>query len=148
MVKKEIEDIEEAARKLRVELGIDDQLRPDMITVIFKLKKCGRIKNYVRVPDEQMSDGEAFFDPETKLLHVKESVLAAANGLFVGSVPERRHARFTIAHEIGHVALGHTAIRHRAVSNELRRSAKGSWQDEREAEQFAAAFLAPAHLAK
>jgi hypothetical protein len=53
----EDEDLELAARRLRMKLGIDDQLRPDMITVIFKLKDCGMIKNYIRVPDKEMSDG-------------------------------------------------------------------------------------------
>jgi Zn-dependent peptidase ImmA (M78 family) len=144
----EIEDFEIAARKLRIELGIDDQLRPDMITVVIKLKERGRIENYVRVPDKDMPDSEAMFDPDKRLLYIRESTFAAANGLFAGTDAERRRARYTIAHEIGHIVLGHSAVRHRGASNEQRKAAKGNWQDEREAEQFAAAFLAPAHLAE
>jgi hypothetical protein len=36
------DELESAARALRIELGIDDQLRPDMITVVVKLKKPGK----------------------------------------------------------------------------------------------------------
>ena len=63
------EDFEAAARRLRIKLGIDDQLRPDMITVVIKLKDHGMIANYVRVPDEDMPDDEAFFEADTRLLY-------------------------------------------------------------------------------
>ena len=58
------EDFEVAARRFRIALGIDGQLRPDMITVIVKLKHLGLIKNYVRVPDAEMPDDEAYYDSE------------------------------------------------------------------------------------
>jgi Zn-dependent peptidase ImmA (M78 family) len=143
----EQEDIEQAARRLRVKLAIDDQLRPDMITVIIKLKDHGLIKNYVRVPDHQMPDDEACFDSEEKLLYVRESTFCAANAMFRYSDQERRRARFTIAHEIGHVALGHEGIRFRGTSGEPAKALVSKIrQQERDAERFAAAFLAPAHL--
>jgi rRNA maturation protein Rpf1 len=43
-------DFEKAARSLRRLLGLEFDPRPDMITVIFKLKNQGLIKNYRRVP--------------------------------------------------------------------------------------------------
>lgn len=100
------EDFEAAARKLRIKLGIDDQLRPDMITVVIKLKDHGMIANYVRVPDEEMPDDEAFFDSKSRLLHLRESTFCAANAMYTYSEVERRRARYTVAHEIAHIALG------------------------------------------
>lgn len=141
-----LEEIEAAARTMRIRLGIDDQLRPDMLTVIFKLKHLGYIKNYVRVPDTQMSSSEAFFDPETGILHISERTFCAANELSTRSKTARRRARYTLAHEVGHVTLGHDAIRHRGASNNLRQSSLRTRIDEAEANQFAAAFLVPSHL--
>jgi hypothetical protein len=100
-------DIERVARQFRKKLGIDDQLRPDMTTVIIKLKDHGLIKNYVRVPDHEMPDDEACFDSEDKLLYIRESKFCAASAMYTYRETERRRARFTIAHEIGHIALGH-----------------------------------------
>lgn len=143
---RDADNIEATARRLRLLLGIDGQLRPDMITVIFKLKRHGLIKNYIRMPDAQMKGSEAYYDPNSRLLHISERTFRAANDLSNCSTTERRRARYTIAHEVGHIVLGHSEIRHRGESNAYRKSAKGNAQDEREAEQFAAAFLAPAHL--
>jgi Zn-dependent peptidase ImmA (M78 family) len=144
----EDEDIEQAARRLRIRLGIDDQLRPDMITVIIKLKNRGMIKNYVRVPDSEMPNDEARFDSDDQLLYIRESTFCAANAMYTYPELERRRARFTIAHEIGHIALGHKGIRFRGDSSERGKRLVGQIrQQERDAERFAAAFLAPDHLA-
>jgi Zn-dependent peptidase ImmA (M78 family) len=141
------EDFEAAARSLRRKLGIDDQLRPDMITVIIKLKDRGMIRNYVRVADDEMPNDEARFDPFEKLLYISESTFSAANGMFC-SESARRRARYTIAHEIGHIALGHTGVRYRGDSGALgEKNVRDIRREEFEANRFAAAFLAPAHLA-
>ena len=143
----EDEDIENAARRLRTQLGIDGQLRPDMITVIIKLKDRGLIKNYMRVPDHKMPDDEAYFDSVEGLLYLRESTFCAANAMFSYSDQERRRARFTIAHEVGHVALGHQGRRFRGDSGAAGKALVSKIrQQERDAERFAAAFLAPAHL--
>jgi Zn-dependent peptidase ImmA (M78 family) len=120
MPKREPEDIERAARSLRIKLGIDDQLRPDMITVIVKLKDRGLIKNYVRVPDDEMPDDEARFDSTEQLLYLRESTFCAANAMYTHTDTERRRAHFTIAHEIGHVALGHEGVRYRGGNRSSR----------------------------
>ena len=144
---REDEDFEAAARMLRITLGIDDQLRPDMTTVIVKLKDHGVIKNYVRVPDDEMPDDEAFFDSKARLLYLRESTFCAASAMYTYTEVERRRARYTIAHEIGHIALAHGGVRYRghtgALAEELVSKIR---RQEREAERFAAAFLAPAHL--
>jgi len=56
-----------AARALRRLLGIEFEPRPDMVTVVFKLKHHGLIANYRRVPDAEMPDREAYFDPFEKI---------------------------------------------------------------------------------
>jgi hypothetical protein len=140
-------DFEKAARSLRVLLGIEFQTRPDMITVVIKLKHHGLIKNYLRVPDEQMPDGEAYYDPFDQILHVRESTFCAANSMFAPEA-NRRRARFTLAHEVGHIWLKHSGIRHRGKAGALQeRLVKQIKQEEREAERFAGAFLAPSYLA-
>ncbi len=141
------EDFEAVARKLRIILGIDDQLRPDMITVVVKLKDHGIISNYVRVPDHEMPEDEAYFDSAHKLLYLRESTFCAANAMYTYSGTERRRARYTIAHEIGHIALGHDGVRYRGESGALAEAlVRKIRRQEREAERFAAAFLVPAHL--
>jgi len=148
MTNDENDPIERAARDLRIKLGIDDQLRPDMITVVVKMKHQGLIEDYARHSDDEMPDAEAFFDPDSRVLHLRESTFCAANALYTYSESERRRARYTIAHEIGHVALGHDGRHYRGDINETAKKLEGQVQkNEREAERFAAAFLAPAHLA-
>jgi Zn-dependent peptidase ImmA (M78 family) len=148
MTQLEDEDIEEAARRLRIRLGIDDQLRPDMITVIIKLKDHGLIKNYQRVRDAEMPRDEAFFDSREQILYLRESTFCAANAMFKYPEKDRRRARYTIAHEIGHVLLGHDGVRYRGASGGPAKKLDGRVnRQERDAERFAAAFLAPAHLA-
>src|ERR1700730_2710473 len=140
-------DFEKAARSLRRLLRLEFDPRPDMITVIFKLKDQGLIKNYRRVPDAEMPDGEAYFDPFDEILHIRESTFCNANSM---SAPEtdRRRARFTLAHEVGHIWLKHTGIRHRGKAGALQeRLVKQIKQEEREAERFAGAFLVPSYLA-
>lgn len=147
MLRLEDEDVERIARQLRITLGIDDQLRPDMMTVIVKLKEHGIIKNYVRVCDEDMPDDEAFYDSDDKLLYIRESTFCAANAMYTHTDAERQHARFTIAHEIGHVVLKHEGRHFRGKTSAAAKKIPSQvrW-NERDAERFAAAFLAPAHL--
>jgi Zn-dependent peptidase ImmA (M78 family) len=135
------EQIEEATRKLRIRLGIDQQTIPDMMTVIVKLKGLGIIKDYRRVADNDMLEDLATFDPDPKVLLIRESTFCAMNR-------NEPRARFTIAHELGHMWLGHKRTRHRNVSGrEIEKIAPTIRRDEYQASRFAGAFLAPAHLA-
>jgi Zn-dependent peptidase ImmA (M78 family) len=144
----EDDEIERAARRLRTALGIDDQLRPDLPTVIYKLKDRGLIKNYERVPDSEMPDDEAKYDSVERVLYVRESTFCAADAMFLYSESERRRARYTIAHEVGHIALGHDGVRFRGESAaKMEKIVPKIRRQEYEANRFAAAFLAPAHLA-
>ena len=143
------DEIESAAQRMRLRLGIDDQLRPDMITVVFKLKDQGIIKDYVRVADSEMPDDEAKYDSFEKLLYLRESTFTAGNGMFPHSTSERRRARYTIAHEVGHIALGHSGVRFRGGTAALaEKMVSRIRKEEYEANRFAAAFLAPMYLAE
>lgn len=142
----EDEDIELIARDARRVLGIEFVPRPDMITAVFKAQYLGLIRSYVRVADTNMPDDLAAFDPDLGVLSLQESTFVAANEV-VGNPPGRPRARFTIAHEFGHLFLGHKKTRHRNISGrKIERIAAPIIRDERDADRFAAAFLAPAHL--
>jgi len=51
-------------------LGIDDQTNPDMMTMMGKLKHLDLIKNYQRVPDIQMPEDDAEYDPSSQVLRL------------------------------------------------------------------------------
>ncbi|MFL9824140.1 ImmA/IrrE family metallo-endopeptidase [Rhodoplanes sp. SY1] len=138
----ELEDYERKARDLRRRLDIDEQVQPDLITVLFKLKHYGLIKNYERVPDFLLPEDEAYWDPDERIIKLRESAFCGANQLNPSPRP-----RFTIAHELGHMSFKHTKLRHRNVSDRaINKIAPSIRADERQANGFAAAFLAPAHL--
>jgi|SRR5713101_8995162 len=137
----EDEDFERAAQILRVKFGIDDQLRLDVIDVLRKLKHHGQIVDYVRVPDMSLPDAEAQYDPDKGIIYLRESTyLAAQRG--------DSRARWTVAHEVGHVALNHQRTRNRSsASRSIEKIAQTIRRDEAQAHRFAAALLAPFHRA-
>jgi Zn-dependent peptidase ImmA (M78 family) len=90
----------------------------------------------------EMPDDEAAFDADRRILVIREKVFCAANN----QISDPR-ARWTIAHEIGHMALGHKRTRHRNVSGRaIDRISAPIRRDEAQAHRFAAALLAPYHL--
>ncbi len=139
------EVLELAAEKKRREWGIVDQCIPDVMTMLMKLKDDGTIVNYQRVPDNQLPDDEAEFDPHTKIIRIRESTFDAANDLFRRDLHKR--ARFTIAHEIAHAICKHQRVRHRNVSNRpIEKIVAQTRIDEAEANRVAGALLIPRHL--
>ena len=134
------DDIEKRARGARKLLGIEDQIFPDMMTVVHKLKDHSIIDSWLIVADIEMPNDEAHYDPYIRLLSIRQSVFEAANS-------GNSRARFTIAHEVGHIILGHNKIRHRRPDYDPKSTASGNVvADEKQANSFAAAFLAPFHL--
>jgi len=146
MAKFEEEDLEAAADTTRLKLAIHDQLRPDMMTVIVKMKHLGMIKNYRRVPDDKMPYDEAIFDAIDGVLIIPERTFSAMNR-------GEPRAVMTIAEEVGHIALGHSGVRHRTTGDPADRRPDPEKLDpkirreEAQARRFAAAFLAPRELA-
>jgi hypothetical protein len=139
------ERLERAAESLRTRWGIHDQACPDVITMIFKLKYEGLITGYALVPDADLPEDEAEYDPHKRLLRIRESTFHAANDLYGRSTKNR--ARFTVAHEVGHIILGHERIRHRNISErKIERIVIQTRIDETEANRFASALLMPRHL--
>jgi Zn-dependent peptidase ImmA (M78 family) len=137
----EDEDFERAAQILRVKFGLDDQLRLDVIEVLRRLKHHGQIADYVRVPDLCLPDAESKFDPDRRIIFLRESIyLAAERG--------DSRARWTVAHEVGHVVLSHERTRNRSgAPGTIERIASTIRRDEVQAHRFAAALLAPFHRA-
>jgi Zn-dependent peptidase ImmA (M78 family) len=117
-----------------------------MVTVLLKAHHLGFIADYERVSDEDMPDDLAAFDPDTRRLRIRDSTFIVANEV-VSSPTDRPRARFTIAHELGHLFLKHKRTRHRNISGRpIEKIAPSIVRDERDADRFAAAFLAPALL--
>lgn len=128
------------AIKLRERMGIHHQPFPCVVTCIFKAKRIGLIKNYQCVSKREMKE-EGAFDPDTGILYIRDDVFQAAN---LGAPS----TRFAVAHEFGHAALGHTRKRFRAATTADRVDVPKVIQgEERQANLFAATFLAPSCLA-
>jgi len=137
----EDEDFERAAQILRVKFGIDDQLGLDVIEVLRKLRHYGQIVDYVRVSDISLPDAEAKYDPDKRIIYLRESTYQAA-------LQGNRRARWTVAHEVGHVALNHQRTRNRSSTlRSIEKIAPNIRRDEAQAHKFAAALLAPFHRA-
>jgi IrrE N-terminal-like domain len=132
----EEERAEKLARELRERLGVDHLVQMDMVRVLDAMKKLGFIADYKEVPNAELDGAEGRFDPITGIICFPIGTLCGAN-------KGDGRSNFTIAHEIGHFVDGVTEVRNRG-SIKGRRTAS----DERFADAFAAAFLAPYERAR
>ena len=134
------ESLEEIGRKFLRQLGIENLVRPDLMTVINKLKHAVPDFGYRRVPDAQLPDAEAQWYSEDCELSMRESV-------FVAMQRGDSRARFTIAHELSHFVLGHKGYLNRATS-QLSKDMTGPLvkHQESEANRLAPIILAPEYL--
>jgi len=130
-----VKKIRGVARDYRSALGISDQAAPDMLDVLNRLSKTFPNLRVEIVQDSDAPNAEAWVS--SRGLVVKESVVKS---LAYGDP----RARWTLAHEIGHLALGHRGRLFRA-SGPARRIPQ---REEREASIFASEFLAPTQLAE
>jgi hypothetical protein len=134
------EDFEQLATTLRVALGVDDQVKLDVIEFLRRMKRQGYIADYVRVPDVAMLDAEAKFKPDERKIYIRESVWAAAEkGI--------DRPRFTIVHECSHAALDHQFERKRSLFGQAIAEMRVTSirRDEKQANKLAASILAPFH---
>lgn len=129
--------IRAAAHSLRAELGLKGELFLDLSDVLARLKQVHPTTKIKIVPAKN-APALAWTESKTKTLYIQESVI---KGLARGDA----HARYIIAHEMGHLFLKHQAVRNLgAVQSE----AYDQQKQEMEAALFANEFLAPFHLSE
>jgi IrrE N-terminal-like domain len=140
------ERIKSLAFLLRKELGFENVQQLDMLPVLAAFKKLYPSFDYVRVDKirvgtHEVPEAEGMYDPETRVLAIPDPVFDDLENW-------RPRARFSIAHELAHPILQHASIRfRRAERKAYERATADIRREEREADQFAAFFLAPDHLA-
>jgi Zn-dependent peptidase ImmA (M78 family) len=134
------EQLEELGRGFLRRLGIENQSRPDMMTIITKLKHAVPEFKYRRVPDKDMPDAEAEWNSAETEISMRESV-------FTGMQRGDTHPRFVVFHELSHFALGHQGTRNRISNSQVRQySASTVKHQETEASRLAVILMAPEHL--
>jgi Zn-dependent peptidase ImmA (M78 family) len=134
------ETLEELGRGFLRKIGLEHALRPDMLTIIMKIKNIDSRFNYRRVPDDKLPNAEAHWFSDEHELTMRESV-------FVGIQRDEARPRFTVAHEISHYALGHKGFLNRST-NQMHKDISSSLvkHQESEANRLAPIILAPEHL--
>jgi IrrE N-terminal-like domain len=134
------EELEAVVRNFLRKIGLERQIRPDMMTVISKLKHVVPSFNYRRVPDEEMPEAEAHWYSEDFELSMRESV-------FVGMRRGEPRARMTVAHELSHYLLAHKGYLNRNVTkSNAEMSVQRIVNQESEARRTAPIILAPEYL--
>lgn len=128
-------EIDFIAQKLRSFLGVDKDAMVCPIRIVEALQLSNACELEVTEDDELSKDVEAISYPDLKLIKVKNSVY---NKACSGDA----RARFTIAHEIGHLVL------HRDMGAFARGPAHTDYREDAEwqANMFAASFLADSRL--
>jgi hypothetical protein len=136
---KDERQIRNFARDLRKKLEIDHRYSPDLYEILHRLHKVLPKFKLKEVEDADLPFAEAKAHCESGILQVTKSTLVALD-----KYGDPR-ARWTAAHEIGHIVLGHTGRRFRKRPNEPITDKEK--QFETEADVFASEFLSPTHLA-
>ncbi|QTG16558.1 ImmA/IrrE family metallo-endopeptidase (plasmid) [Agrobacterium tumefaciens] len=131
------DSIGQVADQFRRNLGLESTPYMPVIDILEKV--LDNQLNFVRFEvgdDHDMGGAEGLTDPNGEFIIIHQDVYeAAVNG--------DGRARFTVAHEIGHLFL-HTGIPLARASNDG--SIKPFRMSEPQANQFAAEFLMPRHL--
>jgi hypothetical protein len=148
MIFRDEEDYENHSQKLRADLGVSDRFCADMIYCAKRLKEIGRIADFKIVPDDLMPRDNAKYDGIDRTLIVPRRTFYALDKIGNVSKAERRHQRFTLAHEFAHVVQEVPGSRFRGLSGALGQRVDPTIRiDEIQANKFAAAFLIPSDLA-
>ncbi|MET4384289.1 hypothetical protein ABIB73_000024 [Bradyrhizobium sp. F1.4.3] len=134
------EELEDIARTFLRKVGLEYQIKPDMMTIISKLKHVDPGFGYRRVPDEEMPDAEAQWYSDDIEISMRESV-------FVAMQRGEPRARMTVSHELSHYLLKHKGHLNRSpVKSAVEVSVKRIVSQESEARRLAPRILAPEHL--
>jgi hypothetical protein len=134
-------EIEKSAEAVRYRLFVYSAQPTDLKTALARIGDmgCNPRASFEVLPTADMTFVEAFADCSTKTIFIPEN--------FQNELGAEYHQnRFTLAHELGHLALGHKGVRSRAIKgHEFRKQAgvPSVGKDEPEASYWAAAFLMP-----
>jgi Zn-dependent peptidase ImmA (M78 family) len=140
MFNKTDEELEAVARNFLKKIGLEYQVRPDMMTIISKLKHEVRSFKYERVPDEKLPHAEAQWLSDDFVLKMRESV-------FVQMQQGQPRARMTIAHELSHYLLKHKGLLNRSTQKTMSEIAVPLVRrQESEARRLGPVILAPEYL--
>jgi len=142
-LRRTFEEIELVAQRLRQTLRIDGLLCPDLLEILEnKLAAVFPGFEFIRVLDVELPEAPAKADCSTKKITAREILVQQA-------IQGSGYARMTLAHEIGHIALGHSGTRYRKSGLNIQAETIADVRrEESEAKRFAAVFLAPTHLAE
>lgn len=137
-----IEILKSIVVRFREMLGIIDVEYIDLEAVLEIMVRLFPGFSYRCVPDDELHGAKGMYNSETDTMEIP-------NNVFLGMKNRIPHFRFSVAHEIAHAVLRHEGVRFRHAERKAYEKANSNvWRDEREAEKFAAIFLAPTHLAK
>jgi Zn-dependent peptidase ImmA (M78 family) len=132
--------LEAVARNFLKRIGLEHQIRPDMMTIISKLKHVVPSFNYQRVPDADMPNAEAQWLSDDFVLKMRESV-------FVEMQRGQPRARMTVAHELSHYLLRHKGLLNRSTQKTISEIAVAHVRrQESEARRLGPIILAPEYL--
>lgn len=132
-------EIREQAMKVRSAFGLSEPIIDLARFVEYELSGAGYV--YDIVSGDEMGDDEAQAFPDSGVIRIREDIYDAL-------IHQDRRARFTIAHEIGHLVL-HQGIPLRwvgAPQNNVSRTHAFFEDSEWQADTFAAEFLMPVEL--
>lgn len=142
------EDYEKHSQKLRSDLGVEGRFCVDTLYCAQRLKEIGRISDFKVVHDKILPRDNARYDGIDRILLVPERTFRALDSIGNASKLERRHQRFTLAHEFAHVVQEAPGDRYRGPSGALAEKVDFKIRlDEIQANRFASAFLIPSGLA-
>jgi hypothetical protein len=129
--------LQEVGDQVREALGFADESFVDAIDLLDRAVGAGFIARYDVVEDTTLPDVEAHWRAEDRSITLRRSIHSNA-------AAEEVRSRFTIAHELAHAVLGHPT-RNRKVAGALQ-FGRSVTSDEIDADELAAAILAPLHL--
>lgn len=127
--------METLVEKLRMELGVPEDIRPDPIDILRRMRISGRISSFEFVDSASLPNDDARWNPDSRSILVRSEVAGKAEA---GSEEDT----FTIFHEMGHAVLNHP-VRNRRTGIDRLQFGRLIEGDERDADRFARTFMAP-----
>jgi len=127
------EEWEEIARRWRDAAGQGDAVLFDPPAFIRWLKQAGHIKDYVCVPDADLSS-EGKYEPDEGRIYFRKST-------WEGALAGDPHHNWTLTHEGSHAILRHKETRLRAPAKQF--SSRRTGRDESDTNRLTASLMAP-----